>query len=250
MAVAVTTIEAMLGAACPRLARWDSSSCRRAAVWAIGNLQILEQPLLGFFCSTKYSNHDLAITLRNCGAYPMIGGFHTPMEKECLALLLRRTPPMVMCPARSIAQLRLYRLTGSKPWRRANRLLLLSFEAEHHHPTIELTEPRNRFSRAVSAHLDRPRCSRAKRRALSCRLLHGQAGLCSAAPGERPPPRGRCSCSHDHGTTCGRDQEVNPRPTEIHCKWAAWRDLLVREPSFVMEGGSVWTGCTILTCVA
>ena len=59
---------------------------------------------------------------------------------------------MVMCPARSIAQLRL-----PADWQQAvaaNRLLLLSpFEAKHRRPTIELTEPRNRFVAALSAHI-------------------------------------------------------------------------------------------------
>jgi len=126
-------------------------------VWAIGNLQILEQPLLGFFCSTRcpgeviIRTYDLARALREAGV-PMLGGFHTPMEKECLALLLRGTQPMVICPARSIAQMRL-----PADWRQSvvhNRLLILSpFEAQHRRPTVELTEQRNRFVAALSAHI-------------------------------------------------------------------------------------------------
>jgi len=56
-------------------------------VWAIGNLQLLEQPLFGFFCSTKcpgeiiLRTYDLAVAIREAGV-PMIGGFHTPMEKR------------------------------------------------------------------------------------------------------------------------------------------------------------------------
>ena len=110
MAVAVTTIEAN-SAACPSILR-DGIAVAVVGqqVWAIGNLQILEQPLLGFFCSTKcpgeiiLRTYDLAIALREAGV-PMIGGFHTPMEKECLALLLRGThthghvPRSQYCPA-------------------------------------------------------------------------------------------------------------------------------------------------------
>ena len=29
---------------------------------------------------------------------PMIGGFHTPMEQECLEVLLRGQQPVVICP--------------------------------------------------------------------------------------------------------------------------------------------------------
>lgn len=126
-------------------------------LWAIGNLQILEKPLLGFFCSTKcpgeviLQTYDLARTLREAGV-PIIGGFHTPMEKECLALLLRGTQPMVICPARSIAQMRLP--VGWRPSVADGRLLLLSpFEAQHRRPTVELTEQRNRFVAALSAYI-------------------------------------------------------------------------------------------------
>jgi predicted Rossmann fold nucleotide-binding protein DprA/Smf involved in DNA uptake len=68
------------------------TSCPR--IWAIGNLDILKTPLLGFFCSTKcpgnviVHTYDLARALRDAGV-PVICGFHSPMEKECLDLLLR-----------------------------------------------------------------------------------------------------------------------------------------------------------------
>jgi len=156
MAVAVTTIETSSDT-CPSALR-DGMAVAGVGqrVWAIGDLQILEQPLLGFFCSTKcpgeiiLRTYDFAIALREADV-PIIGGFHTPMEKECLALLLRGTQPMVICPARSITQMRL-----PADWQRsvmANRLLLLSpFEAKHRRPTVELTEQRNRFVAALSAH--------------------------------------------------------------------------------------------------
>ncbi len=126
-------------------------------VWAIGNLNILEKPLLGFFCSTTcpgeviLRTYDLAIALREAGV-PLMSGFHTPMEKECLALLLRGTQPIVICPARSIAQMRL-----PAAWQQAvvaKRLLILSpFAAQHRRPTIELTEQRNRFVAALSTRI-------------------------------------------------------------------------------------------------
>jgi len=55
-----------------------------------------------------------------------------------------------MCPARSIAQMRL-----PADWRQAvaaDRMLILSpFEAKHRRPTVELTAHRNRFVAALSA---------------------------------------------------------------------------------------------------
>jgi len=67
------------------------------------------------------------------------------MEKECLELLLRGTAPVVVCPARGIAQMRL-----PAPWRillAEGRLLMLSpFAPRHRRPTTALAEQRNRFA--------------------------------------------------------------------------------------------------------
>src|ERR687892_99661 len=79
---------------------------------ALGNLDILHQKKLALFCSVKcpgnliLRTYDLACALRDAGV-TVIGGFHSPMEKECLALLLRGTQPVIVCPARSIEGMRL-----------------------------------------------------------------------------------------------------------------------------------------------
>src|SRR2546427_3670429 len=77
----------------------------------LGNLDILRQKKLALFCSVKcpgnliLQTYDLARALRD-GGIAVIGGFHSPMEKECLALLLRGTQPVIVCPARSIETMR------------------------------------------------------------------------------------------------------------------------------------------------
>jgi predicted Rossmann fold nucleotide-binding protein DprA/Smf involved in DNA uptake len=124
-------------------------------LWAIGNVELLTVPLLGFFCSTRcpgtviLRTYDLALALREAGV-PIIGGFHSPMEQECLDVLLRGQQPVVICPARSIARLRL-----PMAWRRPlaeSRLLILSpFEAKHRRPTADLAEQRNRFVATLAA---------------------------------------------------------------------------------------------------
>jgi predicted Rossmann fold nucleotide-binding protein DprA/Smf involved in DNA uptake len=116
---------------------------------AIGNLQILKTRLFGLFCSAKcpgnviVQTYDLSRALRDAGI-PVIGGFHSPMEKECLELLLRGTQPVVLCPARDIERMRL-----SVAWRTPlaeGRLLILSpFASPHRRPTAALSEHRNRF---------------------------------------------------------------------------------------------------------
>jgi predicted Rossmann fold nucleotide-binding protein DprA/Smf involved in DNA uptake len=122
-------------------------SCSR--IWATGNIEILKAHPLGFFCSAKcpgniiVQTYDLARALRDAGV-PVIGGFHSSMEKECLELSLRGTQSVVICPARSIEQMRL-----PTAWRTRlaeNRLLILSpFGAQHRRPTAALAEQRNRF---------------------------------------------------------------------------------------------------------
>jgi predicted Rossmann fold nucleotide-binding protein DprA/Smf involved in DNA uptake len=120
-----------------------------AQIWTLGNLDILTRPLLGFFCATRcpgsviLRTYDLALALREAGV-PVIGGFHTPMEKECLEVLLRGQQPVVICPARAIERLRMP--TGWRQPYDEGRLLVLSpFVARQRRPTIDLAEYRNRF---------------------------------------------------------------------------------------------------------
>lgn len=118
-------------------------------VWARGNLRILEQPLLGFFCSVQCPGrvivcvYDAVRVLRDAGV-AVAGGFQSPLEKDGLDFLLRGRQPVVVCPARSIDGLRL-----PAAWRAAlddGRLLILSpFAARHRRATGALAEARNRF---------------------------------------------------------------------------------------------------------
>ena len=117
-------------------------------LWAFGDLSLLRQPLLGLFCSTRCPGdvilqaYDLARALRDANI-PVIGGFHTPMERECLDLLLRGTQPVVWCPARGLPNPR--RLPGARREALAQgRLLILSpFSGRHQRMTAELAELRN-----------------------------------------------------------------------------------------------------------
>jgi predicted Rossmann fold nucleotide-binding protein DprA/Smf involved in DNA uptake len=128
------------------------TSCPR--IWAIGNLDILKARLLGFFCSTKcpgnviVHTYDLVRALREAEV-PVISGFHAPMERECLDLLLRGRQPTVVCPARGIERMRL-----PAAWRTPideGRLLVFSpFAAQHRRPTTSLAEQRNRLVVALA----------------------------------------------------------------------------------------------------
>ena len=112
-----------------------------------GNLSLLDEPLTALFCSNRcpgdlfLKTYDLARAMRDAGV-PVIGGFQTPMERECLRLLLRGEQPVVVCPARSIDDMRIPR-----DWRPAlddGRLLVLSpFPSTARRPTAELSAQRN-----------------------------------------------------------------------------------------------------------
>jgi predicted Rossmann fold nucleotide-binding protein DprA/Smf involved in DNA uptake len=124
-------------------------------IWALGDAAILQRPLLGFFCSVKcpgdliLRTYDLARALRDAGV-PVISGFHTPIEKDCLDLLLRGSQPVVVCPARSILNMRLGK--SLKANIEKGRVLLLSpIEETVKRPTAEASQRRNQFVGALSA---------------------------------------------------------------------------------------------------
>ena len=95
----------------------------------IGNIEILKQPLLGLFSSVKcpanliIKAHDLAHKLGEAGT-PVISGFHSPVEKEMLSVLLRGQGPVVLCPARGLGKIRLSKIQQQAL--EENRLLLIS----------------------------------------------------------------------------------------------------------------------------
>jgi len=122
---------------------------------AIGNFALLERPLLGFFCSVKcpgdliLRTYDLARALRDAGV-PVSSGFHSPIEKDCLDLLLRGSQPVVICPARSILNMRLDK--DLKTVVEKGRVLVLSpFDEKIRRPTTQSSQLRNHFVGALAA---------------------------------------------------------------------------------------------------
>ncbi len=114
---------------------------------ALGNLDILRRKKLALFCSVKcpgnliLQTYDLARALRDAGV-TVIGGFHSPMEKECLALLLRGTQPVIVCPARSIERMR-FPSEWKIPLAEGRLLLLSPFAGKLRRVTADLAQKRN-----------------------------------------------------------------------------------------------------------
>ena len=120
-----------------------------ARIAALGNLNILKEKKTAFFCSSKcpgdliIKTYDLAKKWRDDGV-TVIGGFHSPMEQECLTILLRGKQPVILCPARSIEGIRI-RAAYGKPLEEGRLLLLSPFPQKDRRVTVALSLARNRF---------------------------------------------------------------------------------------------------------
>jgi predicted Rossmann fold nucleotide-binding protein DprA/Smf involved in DNA uptake len=131
----------------------------RAGEWPVlyglGNREILRCQCLGLICSVQCPGSvviktlDAIRELRDAGVV-VAGGFHSPMEQECLDFLLRGDQPVIICPARHPSTNRL-----PPSWREAldaDRLLIVSpFGSEIKRPTQFHAQTRNEFVAALSA---------------------------------------------------------------------------------------------------
>jgi predicted Rossmann fold nucleotide-binding protein DprA/Smf involved in DNA uptake len=124
-----------------------------ARLTALGNLDLLALPKTAMFCSARcpgkviLSTYDHAARWRDAGRC-VISGFHSPVEKECLRILLRGSQPIVICPARGLRK-RVH--PGWKEPLADGQLLLLSFftEAEKR-VTRDLAARRNEIVSALA----------------------------------------------------------------------------------------------------
>ena len=101
---------------------------------AKGNLQFLSTKKLAIFGSIKCSGslilqtHDLAQQLRQLDL-TIISGFHSPIEQECLKVIIRGKMPIIVCPARAIENMRL-RIEYQQLLKQERLLLLSPFTKE------------------------------------------------------------------------------------------------------------------------
>ncbi len=72
----------------------------------LGDRRLLRSRRTALFCSARTPGdailraHDVARRMRDEGV-TVISGFHSPIEKECLRILLRGKQPVIVCPART-----------------------------------------------------------------------------------------------------------------------------------------------------
>jgi predicted Rossmann fold nucleotide-binding protein DprA/Smf involved in DNA uptake len=115
----------------------------------IGEPSLLRSPVLALFCSVKCPGSIVLKTYEAMQGLKLedrviAGGFHSPMERTCLDILLRGRTKLIVCPARGLGQIRL-----RPEWRTPlseNRLLLVSpFDDAVRRSTVPLARTRNRF---------------------------------------------------------------------------------------------------------
>lgn len=98
-----------------------------AQIFCIGSVEILSNEKIGFLCSSKSSGAAILKVFERANLWrkeqtTVIGGFHSPLKREVLGILLKGKGRIVICPARSIETFRL-----PKDWLTAlteNRLLI------------------------------------------------------------------------------------------------------------------------------
>jgi len=121
---------------------------------ALGNLDLLGRPTIALFSSAKcpgdliLRTYDLVCAWRDAQRM-VIGGFHSPMEKECLRLLLRGTQPVIVCPARTLEGMRLP-TEWREPMDKGRLLLLSGFDKGQRRVTIDLAQKRNETVAALA----------------------------------------------------------------------------------------------------
>lgn len=93
----------------------DAAGTAAPRLHVVGDAAILNRPKIALFCSVKcpgkliLDTYDLAKRFRNEGVL-VISPFHSPMEQECLRILLQSSNPVIWCLARG-----LYRQIPSSP---------------------------------------------------------------------------------------------------------------------------------------
>jgi predicted Rossmann fold nucleotide-binding protein DprA/Smf involved in DNA uptake len=119
----------------------------------LGNLGLFDLPKTALFCSARcpgdavLATYDQAAQWRDSG-HCVVSGFHSPVERECLQILLRGAQPIIICPARSLPQ----RVPSEleKPLASGRLLILSAFTARENRVTSALATQRNEFVAALA----------------------------------------------------------------------------------------------------
>jgi hypothetical protein len=81
-------------------------------LWSIGLLNLISIPKTALFCSKRCPGDAILKAMDQVQKWReqgrcIISEFHSPIEKECLQILLRGGQPIIICPARSLERMRI-----------------------------------------------------------------------------------------------------------------------------------------------
>lgn len=137
----------------PVLSATDTLAANLGNIWGRGDRALLRLDRIALFGSARCPGRAILAALDWARAprppgVAVIGGFHSPVERECLDFLLAAGTPAILCPAREIA--RYHPSPALLAAIHAGRLLLLSPFEKASRVTAELAEQRNRFVAALA----------------------------------------------------------------------------------------------------
>lgn len=134
------------------VARLGAEAPERIAV--VGSFTALSAPMTAFLCSqetpgaTILKALDQAAEWRDAGRC-VISGFHSPLEQQCLDILLRGKQPIMIAFARGLGTLRLP--AAQRKALDEGRLTIISaFPESAKRATADLARRRNRFVAALA----------------------------------------------------------------------------------------------------
>jgi predicted Rossmann fold nucleotide-binding protein DprA/Smf involved in DNA uptake len=123
------------------------------AIAIFGSSTPLSGCLIGLFCSRETPGATILKALDQAAAWReegrcVISGFHSPLERECLATLLRGRQPVVMAMARVMDELRLHK--AERYAYDDGRLTVLAPITGGTRTTIKSSRERNRLVAALA----------------------------------------------------------------------------------------------------
>ena len=142
-------------AAYPALPRQRLGAQAPGVLTLRGSAAPLHQPLLALFCSQRVpgsivlKGFDLARRLHDRGV-PVVGGFHSALEREWLDVLLRGAAPVVLCPARAIEPARRLPTALRAPLAEGRLALVSGFAPTQRRASRAFAQARNRLVAALA----------------------------------------------------------------------------------------------------
>ena len=120
----------------------------------LGNPSLLAQPQTALFCSITSPPDTIQRGRESAGALlrqgrTVISGFHSPVEKECLKILLTGKQPIIIAPLRALSEA----TRVPKEWRTAlesGQLVLVSPFEKSHRPDEDTARRRNEVVAALA----------------------------------------------------------------------------------------------------